>query len=125
MGTNYYARYEICECCKRYEELHIGKSSAGWSFSFRGYSEEYMLYGVKSFDDWKRVIKEHNMKIYDEYGNYITLDEFIGIVESKKGGENLFTYSKKNGVQSSIDLSVLERMWLDNEGNSFSDMEFF
>lgn len=30
MGTNYYAIKNLCECCNRSDEEHIGKSSAGW-----------------------------------------------------------------------------------------------
>lgn len=26
MGTNYYARYNACDCCGRYDSAHIGKS---------------------------------------------------------------------------------------------------
>lgn len=42
MGTNYYIRTtegaDYCEHCGRgeqYKEIHIGKSSMGWQFSFK------------------------------------------------------------------------------------------
>ena len=39
MGTNFYIRYNKCSCCDRYDELHVGKSSYGWSFSFHSLDE--------------------------------------------------------------------------------------
>lgn len=31
MGTNYYWRIKNCDKCGRYEDVHVGKSSAGWT----------------------------------------------------------------------------------------------
>ena len=52
MGTNYYHRTNICPHCNRYDERHIGKSSVGWHFNFRGYDE------IKTFEDWKKVLRK-------------------------------------------------------------------
>lgn len=35
MGTNYHWRDQPCGHCGHYEEIHVGKSSGGWSFGFR------------------------------------------------------------------------------------------
>lgn len=39
MGTNYYVRVpceNACEHCNGTKDVHLGKSSAGWAFTFRG-----------------------------------------------------------------------------------------
>ena len=59
MGTNYYARYNICKHCNRFDEIHIGKSSAGWQFSFHATHE------IRSYKDWLNFFKKHKVVIYD------------------------------------------------------------
>ena len=91
MGTNYYA---IKRKLSLYgSALHIGKSSAGWKFLFRGYQDEERNYGIdrlniNSIDDWKKYIKENNLAIFNEYDEEISYDDFFKMVEKFQKEEN-------------------------------------
>ena len=104
MGTNYYHRTNTCPRCGRYDEQHIGKSSGGWSFSFQGTDS------IRSYSDWLQIL-EGNGKIFTEYGEEVTLEDFKELVNYKSGGKN---HAKLYPDDS----------WLDNEGHSFSSYEF-
>lgn len=84
MGTNYYvhtpACEKACEHCSAPEQLHLGKSSAGWKFLFQ--AEE----------DWPReqayslwLERAQSGEIKDEYGRTITLGDLLARVETKQG----------------------------------------
>ena len=124
MGTNYYHRTHICEHCDRFDEHHIGKSSGGWTFGFHGEREEDSELNslgrvVASFDDWKLLFLEEGSKIIDEYGEEISVAEFIQMVEKKKSETLNHTEYCKVAHPSLKPIN-----WLDNEGNSFSEGEF-
>ena len=104
MGTNYYHRTNTCPRCGRYDEQHIGKSSAGWSFSFHGTET------IRSYKGWLKVL-EGGGKIFNEYGDEVTLADFKELVKYKSGG-------KKHAEEYPRD------NWLDEEGYSFSGYEF-
>ena len=104
MGTNYYVNYNICKCCGRGEQVHIGKSSCGWKFLF--YAPRKSEYGfnyetITSIDDWKKFLKENEHTIEDEYGKPIPDEDFWIKVEKKQnekshcenGNEN-YNFSK-------------------------------
>jgi len=119
MGTNYYHRTNVCSCCGRYDEHHIGKSSGGWTFGFHGEREKdpdiNPLGVVVSFAEWKDRLKEG--KIFNEYGEEVSLEDFLQLVESKRNGNiNHTEYCRINHPE--------ERCWLDDDGNSFSEGEF-
>jgi hypothetical protein len=121
MGTNYYHRTNICEHCNRYNEHHIGKSSGGWTFSFHGERnpESNSLGGVViSFSDWKSRLRKG--KIFDEYGDEISFNEFIELVEMKKDEKN----NQTKHCRVSHPAYAKENCWLDEDGNSFSEGEF-
>lgn len=86
MGTNYTWTFGACGHCGRSDEMHVGKSSAGWSFSFRAWphrlwSEDHPEDGydpaspvgfpVLSRADWRRVFTEHPGELRNEYGDAI------------------------------------------------------
>jgi hypothetical protein len=124
MGTNYYLRTNICKCCGRYDEVHIGKSSAGWTFSFQGFRDEYntLKRAVKSYKEWLEILP--GGEIFDECGEKLSLDEFKKLVEGKRPKEwlpenlNHTTYCRINHPE------YARECWLDEEGNSFSSGEF-
>ncbi len=123
MGTNYYHRTNICDCCSRYDERHIGKSSGGWEFSFQGYKDEEHQPKIASFEDWKRELQAEG-KIFDEYGKEYSYEEFVKFVETKKGGTfndrsntNQYDYCVEHGYGVSND-------WKDAEGHPFTSAEF-
>jgi hypothetical protein len=79
MGTNYYEIIDCCDKCGRgSEDIHIGKSSAGWTFSLHIIPSV----GLNSWKDWKRRLKSSVIK--DEYGNVITLKELDALIKFKR-----------------------------------------
>ncbi len=108
MGTNYYAREEICkECGHAKKETHIGKSSWGWTFGF------HALDDIRSYKEWLMFLEQKDVKIFDEYNEEISLKDFKELVESKKK-------EKYNHTKEHPD----EEHYLDAEGNSFGTGEF-
>lgn len=112
MGTNYYHRTNICPHCNRYDEHHIGKSSAGWTFSFRGY-HDYDELEIKSYAEWLSILESGGV-IYNEYGKEVTLDDFKALIEAKRNAPNNHAACGYSGHDT-----------IDDEGNSFTFCEFF
>lgn len=108
MGTNYYYRYTEDECGEQVgKELHIGKSSSGWTFSFRGHHN----LGIRSWEDWQLFIESKGGSIINEYGGEISLDDLRELVDSKKDGRNHSVEYPKS-------------CYLDSEGHSITYYEF-
>jgi len=121
MGTNYYlkqtGRKRECTCCHRpFEkiELHIGKRSAGWEFSFQGYK------GIRSKKDWVERINtaDASYVIEDEYGRRFTPEEFLKLVEDTRypGQHKQYVAALKEGMTHDS--------WQDDEGWSFTSADF-
>ena len=83
MGTNYYAVKKKPSLAN--EPLHIGKSSAGWKFSFQGYQDEL---NIKSIEDWKDFLKNNDVVILNEYDEEVSYDDFFELVEKKQEENN-------------------------------------
>ena len=118
MSTNYYVRTYICPRCNRYDSFHIGKTAAGWTFSFHGERNEGtdrtpLGIIITSFEDWKPILK--HSKIFDEYGVGIPYDEFVNMVESFKSDKQNKTHIKEFPEVYN---------WLDDDGHSFSEGEW-
>jgi hypothetical protein len=92
MGTNYYVKDEPrCPTCGRASDVyHIGKSSMGWKFLFRGYEDQ----GLTSASKWFEYLASRN--IVDEYGTEWLLEEFISLIKSKMDG--LVHYDPKKKI---------------------------
>lgn len=117
MGTNYYHRPAPCPTCGHGEETHIGKSSAGWTFSFHGTEQ------IRSWSDWLAVLREGG-EIRNEYDRIVTLEEFVEMVEAKRGERlNHTTYCRESD-EPWTRAHGLRDCWLDKEGHSFSSGEF-
>ena len=111
MGTNYYVRTNGCDKCERFDEVHIGKSSMGWTFSFRGYKSTLDPFGIiVSAKQWFRVLKDR--AIYDEYGDEVRFSELKELVKVKAKEENNHADQYNDGN------------WIDDDGHSFSGTEF-
>lgn len=84
MSTNYYAEpVEACAVCgHREERLHIGKSSAGWTFGLRVYPER----GIEDWPDWVRWLESGEWRIVDEYGKEVTLTDLTRTVTQRAPG---------------------------------------
>jgi hypothetical protein len=83
MGTNYYVDDPIpcCPTCGRRSDVyHIGKSSMGSAFLFRGYRDD----SLTSAKAWFEYLAGKG--IVDEYGRKHSLEDFRRLVESKRGG---------------------------------------
>ena len=134
MGTNYYLKTKPCDTCgHRMEELHIGKSSGGWQFHFRGYMEEE----ITSYKKWLEIIENSGKEIMDEYGDVISIEQFKELVASKKDGlnhTNIVTCKpetkekrdhllKYENSRHYYDMDVRDD-WKDNEGHAFTGREF-
>ncbi len=105
MGTNYYHRIPPCPKCGHVVDVHIGKSSHGWTFSFHGTET------IRSWKVWKKVL-ERGGEIYDEYDRIVPLDEFKVLVMHK-------AMEKLNHAKEYPD-----DCWLDDEGHGFQDSNF-
>ena len=95
--------------------LHIGKSSCGWTFSFQK-TQYYSSY--KEILEFYEKNKE-NIKIIDEYNKTIPIDEFMELVEYKKEEPNNHYYYMHEEYPDD-DFGD----YLDDEGNSFSELDF-
>lgn len=112
MGTNYYCiEDQPCGCCGHVPDpIHIGKSSAGWTFSF------HATESLTSWRAWKEYLKDKTIE--NEYDEEISLECFTKIVENKQKTER-FNHTKYCKLKHpSVDC------FLDPEGYSFSRGEF-
>lgn len=106
MGTNYYYKHREDD----QTEFHIGKECGGWEFSFQAYDE------IRSWKDWQRVLKD--AYIFDEYGEAISFEDFVKLVEGSREGENQTEWVRRNRSYYHSDY------YLDDEGYSFTEIEF-
>lgn len=129
MGTNYYVASNHCECCDRYdEEYHIGKSSFGWAFSFRGYRAERLV----SWKQWKEFLKDKI--IMDEYHERIDYDWFVDYIEKEKSpnyvnpqrGKKNLVHNEEGRKPNKNGYTWFnpEYDWDDDDGYSFCSREF-
>lgn len=116
MGTNYYMRYNRCYECDRYEEMHIGKMSAGWEFAFHGTET------IRSWFDWKARLACPGVIIVDEYGKGVSLAALEKIVESTRGQLNHKTECLKSDRHGDYYHGLA--CWYDPEGFCFQEGEF-
>jgi|ERR1019366_3151677 hypothetical protein len=118
MGTNYYIQTQPtnhCDKCGREdpaENIHIGKSSGGWKFSFHT--------RFKTFKEWKVFLEANKDQIVDEYDSPISLEDLLEIVEEKQGGIWL---GDPRYERAHHELSTYE--YLDPEGYRFINAETF
>lgn len=81
MGTNYYVTIAPCKCCGRgAEDIHIGKSSAGWKFLF----QRHGLLGLTTKAAWVNFLRANKGAIKDEYGERVTAASLISLIEAKQ-----------------------------------------
>lgn len=109
---NFYMKKE-CKCCGVIKETHLGKSSAGWSFSFKGDRDE----GVKDFASWQARVEKllaDGYKLTDEGDSDIPLQDLLGSIMRKKSFGSQYTEPYDGD----------RRDWVDPDGNDFTDCEF-
>lgn len=102
--------------------MHVGKSSGGWTFSFRGYRNAWDEPRISTYAEWRvfladAVAKGHELR--DEYGEAVTLEDFESLVESKRDARlNHTLYCREHHPD------YARECWLDPDGHSFSSDEF-
>ena len=76
MSTNYYVTvFGVVE------DLHFGKSSAGWVFSLRVHPER----GIHTLYDWTALLADSANTVRDEYGRVVSTQEMLDTVMNRKG----------------------------------------
>jgi hypothetical protein len=123
MGDNYYLCEKVCPTCKRpARKLHIGKSSGGWTFSFRGYRFSWDEPRLESYREWLVYLEAElaqGGEIRDEYDEVVSLDDFKRLVEEKEScPRNHTLYCRVEHPEHAKDC------WLDSKGHSFTGTEF-
>lgn len=114
MGTNYYALTERCPTCNRHDEdIHLGKSSAGWQFSFQYNGGQY----YKNVPEMKKWLKDK--KIINEYYDPVTHKEFWDMVKVKqtKANQNHTAIMRRDYLSHKDSEHIID-------GYSFSDYNF-
>ena len=123
MGTNYYHRTAICECCGRYDEQHICKSRTTFEGVVR-YQDTppYWVVVVDSWQAWKSHIQAEG-EVWDEYGEQWKVEDFIDAVEVTKpeNRRRQWEWMVRHRPEDVVDapLAADGKTWLDADGFSF------
>lgn len=136
MGTNYYWRDRPCEHCGRHDEIHVGKSSAGWSLVFRAWPHrlddpEHPEWGhdpsspfglpVVSRADWRTVFTLRSGELWDEYGRKVDYPlAWLDALKPPTGEQR----GREDGNRGPMARPDPEREWRDSEGFRFYAGEF-
>lgn len=126
MSTNYYHRTNICSCCDRYDETHIGKNTSGFEAVIDWDTDDGRpVMVVSTWQEWKERLLAGG-EVYDEYGTRIPTDEFIAERESLSMDARRRQYDWMAANRPSEISWVPERdhTWLDPEGFTFYGGEF-
>lgn len=104
MGTNYYVVKKKPTIAS---PLHIGKSSAGWKFSFQEVKKYFSEYDydleIHTYNQWLKFLEDNvgyknngEYVILNEYDEEVSLKELLDLIDKKQKIENPddFTYSK-------------------------------
>lgn len=85
IGTNYYVRGSCQNPCEHCPEdgglVHLGKSSLGWTFSFKGRASWFRGADVDPFGDWLKLAESG--PIENEYGMEIPLKDLLVLISRK------------------------------------------
>lgn len=115
MGTNYYTKEKKCKTCEHEPEgIHLGKSSAGWQFSF-AYNSGKFYKNIEEMKEWLKT-----KKITNEYGDTVTHKEFWDMIESKQRKDMLNHVTECKGKYGKHYDDCLHLI----DGYSFTDTEF-
>lgn len=124
MGTNYYA--EIGRLPNGVEKrYHIGKSSAGWTFTFQGYKKYNELNApvITTECHWRLLLIISSAKIINEYDSYISYNDFWNMVDQKRNQDHNHydeVINNPNHYHKVSDGSI----WKDKKNNAFIGTDF-
>lgn len=114
MGTNFYAKTNRCKTCgHKPEDIHLGKSSAGWQFTFQYNRGKY----YKNVGEMKEWLK--GKVIRNEYGQRISRLAFWRMVKDKQTPKN-----KNHAKEMHKQYPNSRKVDLIIEGYSFTNCEF-
>lgn len=134
MSTNFFWHHNICDCCGRYDELHICKSF----HTFRGhFGDEWDEVNheilrpplIVSWKGWTEKLRSGG-QIFDEYRRQHDIEEFIAATEAlpRPGRRQHHDYCVEHyppGVMGHREVGVGPDMeWLCEDGFSFYGGEF-
>jgi hypothetical protein len=112
MGANFFVKPPGVTSDDPDDWIHLGKSSAGWAFTFRAYpdpgtSPEAVTWPVGNVTQWMRLL--YLGEIRDEYGKPYTREELLRKIEAKRLGRHHGPASKA---------------FRDDQNNDFIPVEF-
>ena len=123
MGTNYFIKSDAgsaCACCGHTppsQEVHLGKSSGGWAFLFKGNRDPENGPLVTTEQEWWAELQRRvhaGQFVWDEYGDIISLPELRKVIDSTRQGR----------PHTQLVTAAHSSAWQDEEGNSFMESEF-
>ncbi len=138
MGTNYYLQ-KINPETGRTRDVHICKTSGGWTPSMRGYRDTYgngdwYSNKIESWTEWKWYLLKETKRggiIFNEYDEPVTLKKFIRHIEEWQEGEwdgrpklNHANEARSGAFSEGEMDSHARACWIDPDGYSFHDGEF-
>ena len=113
MGTNYYlqTKTETGRC----KDVHICKTSGGWSPSLRGYSDDLK---IRSWFDWKLYLRDQTSNkgaiIFDEYDDPMFYAEFVKHIEAWQAGATTKGSTSKNHAAEALK-GEFSRFWFSGD----------
>ncbi len=102
MSTNYYVMKNKVSLYP--PAIHIGKSSLGHKFLFRGYlgdaeGLDNEKLNISSIEDWKKYLDNNKLVILDEYDELISYEDFFNMVERFQLEENEDDFKYNGNVE--------------------------
>lgn len=133
MGTNFYWHDNRCDHCGRFEAHHVGKSSMGWSFAFRGYRHDpgdYEVGPISPFGfpvlsraDWASILVPERGRLVDEYGQQVE-DPIAWLRGLQPPDAELRRWEDSPEARGRWYRERDPRRWRDREGFRFYDGDF-
>lgn len=112
MSTNYYAYGPAIDP----EGLHIGQSAAGWRFLFRGHPD----LGLTTHAAWQRFLRQPGVRIEDEYGLDIDLDEMDATMTRRRLPDGTPLKPRVTAARTTLP----DDWHIDPDGHAFCAKEF-
>lgn len=119
MSTEYILR-RTCPVTGDQSTLPLGLSAGGRRFMFRAHPS----LGLTSFEAVVEFIKRDGAEVVTEYDEVIPLDQFIGFVQRKlQAPAEALRCHERYAIL--FDAASPPRDWVDAQGHSFSNYDFF
>ena len=149
MGTNFYLMVKDKKFAEKYfpeeynltdvpyfgYEIHLNKRSSGWKILYQAHPKVW-----NSVEEMLNFINRHKrkVKIFDEYGNTYSLDQYIEEVvkwDKQYKKEEIYYDDNIGYIMTPIDHVEMEKRerkrsyenihyWHDKDGFDFTDVEF-